>query len=251
MQKIEFINSRGQRLVGIFQPGPLNTPIIMVHGFGDTKEENGAFDVVSKIINRAGFPVVRFDFAGSGESDKEVACMQTERDDLNDIIEYLRSKGYKKFGVVGHSLGGLISIKLNHDLVKTYVLWSSPTQPMDHIWDEWYSKEQIEELQSKGQLTIPTPSCEDMDSMIIDKMFVEESKDIDQKELLETIDFPVLLIHGDEDNVVDINQSIEAIQYLDKESELVTLKGASHRCENHLEEVGDVIVDWLETYLRK
>ena len=250
MQKITFKNSRNQNLVGVLHPGPFPTPIIMLHGFGGTKEEHGRFEEVAKSINRSGFPVFRFDFAGCGESDSQDLSHKSEVEDLNSAIKFLRTQGYKEFGVVGHSMGGLISLKANNEFVKVLVLWSSPTQPMNHFLSEKYPEEVVAKLVSEGKLTIPTPKNKFQKSFTISKKMIEESKNINQEKLFSDIDYPILLIHGDEDRIVPIQQSIDAIQFVSEESELVTLKGAYHNCFTHLKEISELASTFFNTYLK-
>lgn len=256
MIPIQFKNSRGQTLVGKISPGPLPTPIIMVHGFGSTKEENGKFDKIAKIINREGYPVLQFDFAGCGESDKQAISHQSETEDLVSAINFLETQGFKQVGLFGHSMGGLISLRVmsNQKIanrIKVIVLLAAATQSMAHWWEEQYSNEQINKLKSEGELIIPTPHNDFQESFTISSDMLNESKNINQKELLANIDCPVLLIHGDEDRLVPLKQSVDAMQFLSEESELVTLKGANHFFEKHLEELSDISVDFLNTYLRK
>lgn len=256
MIPINFQNFRGQTLVGKLSPGPLPTPIIMVHGFGSTKEENGKFDKIAKIINREGYPVFQFDFAGCGESDYQAISHQSEIEDLISAINFLESQGFKQFALFGHSMGGLISAKVMSEphienRIKAIVLLAAATQSMQHWWEEQYSDEQIKKLKKEGELTIPTPHNQFQKSFTISSNMLEESKNINQKELLEEIRCPVLLIHGDEDNLVPLKQSVDAMQFLSEESELVTLKGANHFFEKHIEELSEISVDFFNNYLRK
>ncbi|MCM8788838.1 MAG: alpha/beta hydrolase [Candidatus Omnitrophica bacterium] len=47
--------------------------VILVHGFGGTKEESGMFDDIAKKASEIDCLVYRFDFSGCGESEGEGA----------------------------------------------------------------------------------------------------------------------------------------------------------------------------------
>lgn len=256
MQKITFQNSRDQTLVGIVHPGPLQTPIILLHGFGSTKEKSDDFTLISNKINRMGFPVFRFDFAGSGESDYQIISHSSEIQDFKDIINFLELQGYKEFGVIGHSMGGLIGLKscLDQNLknkIKTFVLWSSPTQSMNHIWDLWYSKKQFNKLNTDGKLEIPLIDNKYMKSITISKDLIQDSINVDQEKLISNIIRPILFIHGDNDKIVPLEQSVTAMNFANEQSELFTLRNADHGCKNHLEEIADLCIDWFNQFLIK
>ena len=70
-QKVKIKNELGETFVGVeTQPSQTKDKyptIILVHGFGVTKEEDGMFDDLAKYLADNGILSYRFDFSGRGE----------------------------------------------------------------------------------------------------------------------------------------------------------------------------------------
>ena len=84
--------------------------VILCHGFTSWKGEPLLMTVSNAAI-KAGFPVVRFDFNGHGESGGDFSKMtvSSEVDDLRRVMEWVGKQpwgGY--FLLVGHSQGGVV-----------------------------------------------------------------------------------------------------------------------------------------------
>ena len=112
IERVEFNNSRNGKLVGDYFKVSLNkitdAVIIMCHGFTSDRKSKGRFERLSKGFNEAGFDALAFDFSGCGESSGEKLTMENETDDLSSAIKFVKSLGYKKIALYGHSLGSLI-----------------------------------------------------------------------------------------------------------------------------------------------
>ena len=71
--KISISNGFNEKLAGIETSPSIDreiySTVILVHGFGVTKEESGMFDNIAKNLSEAGFLAYRFDFSGCGESE--------------------------------------------------------------------------------------------------------------------------------------------------------------------------------------
>ena len=56
------------------------------------------------------FSVLRFDFSGCGESEGGKITVENEVDDLKSAINFIQEKGFSRIGLIGESLGGLVSL---------------------------------------------------------------------------------------------------------------------------------------------
>ena len=102
--------------------------VIIIPGSGpDTHRSH--FELVEELVKR-NIGVIRYDDRGAGDS--EGAYRETLRNlssDLKGLLKYGQDNNLfqgKKVGLIGHSLGGMVSISSNSPEVDFYVQWATP-----------------------------------------------------------------------------------------------------------------------------
>ncbi|HEY6953301.1 MAG TPA: alpha/beta fold hydrolase, partial [Bacteroidota bacterium] len=110
MERVEFINSRGLRLVGNYHRAGSGAGVVLAHGFTSDKSAVGRFDSLSPALHKTGYSVLAFDFSGCGESDAEILAAHNMVDDLRCAIDFVKNNGCSRVALYGHSLGGLICL---------------------------------------------------------------------------------------------------------------------------------------------
>src|SRR4030042_2476976 len=141
-QKVEYKTSRGLTIVADFYSAPSNSVVIMSHGLGGSRGEDGRFDKAAEAFQSEGYNVLKFDFSGHGESPLEEPNTPVdpndERDDLLSAIDYVRQKGINKIGLLGFSFGGYISCRIyDPKVIQALALWS-PVTNRDSSPEEYF-----------------------------------------------------------------------------------------------------------------
>ena len=116
MEYAVFIPSKGYTLAGqLHLPGERVFPgVVVCHGFKDHKDKPFYVDL-ARTLERSGFAVLRFDFAGSGESEglfEDISIAQ-EVADVDYAVTFLTNRHEvdpSRIGVCGISLGGMVAI---------------------------------------------------------------------------------------------------------------------------------------------
>lgn len=247
MEKVSFENNRGLKLVGNFWEADSNVGIVMAHGFTGDKTEHGYFDKLAEELNETGYNVLTFDFAGSGESDDEPLRIDKQVEDLKVAIDYLKSRNVERVGLFGHSQGGLVALRNLINGIETMVLTSPVTDRMANYADDRLDERQKSELEEKGQWTVHLAKGS-REKIVVDQEIIREKVSINQDELLSGIDCPVLIIHGNEDEVVPIESSEKAVQKLSN-SELKVIEGLDHSYDDFLDEISESAAKWFEKHL--
>jgi alpha-beta hydrolase superfamily lysophospholipase len=248
MKKVVFKNSRSLSLVGNFYSSDSKSIVIISHALANDKSERGKLDAIAEKLNFSGFGILAFDFSGCGESDDDTLTIAKEVDDLKSAVVFVKSKGYEKIGLFGHSIGALVSLKCYSPEINSMVLWSPITNKVQYKWEEKLSKEQIKEINEKGYYTRLRTNAIRL-VYKIDKKMLDERELIDQKELLTKVLCPVLIICGTEDKNVPIEDSKNALKLLSKESKLEIVKGANHDFDNHFQLIVELSNDWFLKHL--
>jgi alpha-beta hydrolase superfamily lysophospholipase len=244
MQKVSFMNSRGLRLVGVLHAteSPTKKAVIISHGFSSNKEgSHGKFSKIAESLAAMGIASLRFDFSGCGESDPDTITVSKEVDDLKSAIAFMRSKGYARIALLGSSLGGLVSILAYDKGIRTLVLWAPVTKAK--VPSSVKSPEVRKELEKKGSIIIRNKKGE----YRVGREFLAERLGFEREGAMSQVKCPVLIVHGDADDVLPFQDSVEAIRLMPKGSRLEVIKGANHHFTGKVDRVVSVSLEWLKS----
>ena len=128
-EEVVFYNSTdGNKLTGtLVKPLMMNTntPVaVLVSGSGQQNRdeelmEHKPFWVIADLLARNGIATLRYDDRGIGGSEATgltTATTATFKDDALAAIDFLKNRGMKNIGVIGHSEGGLIAFMLGAEV---------------------------------------------------------------------------------------------------------------------------------------
>lgn len=128
-EEVVFYNSTdGNRLAGtLVKPLMMNanTPVaVLMSGSGQQNRdeelmEHKPFWVIADLLARNGIATLRYDDRGVGGSEATglaTATTATFKGDALAAIDFLKNRGMKNIGVIGHSEGGLIAFMLGADV---------------------------------------------------------------------------------------------------------------------------------------
>lgn len=250
MERVIFRNSRNLMLVGNLYPSVSEAIIIMCHGFMSSKYSKGRFERLAAAFNKSGYSALAFDFSGCGESDDDILTVEKEVDDLKSAISFAKSKGYKKIALYGHSLGTLICLKSYTPEIITMVLSGAITDSMKYNWHEFFTKEQMQNLEQSGYIIQYTPE-EVRKKVVIDNQILMYFELINQIELLRNVTCPILIIHGNKDEEENLlcERSKMAMTLLSSDSKLEIIDGANHSFLEQFDTVIKLVDDWFSRHL--
>ena len=127
------------------------------------------------------------------------------------------------------------------------VLSGAATDAMTYDWNSYFSKEQMIELEQRGCITVRRNDGLRKE-IIIDKQMLLDFEKVNQRELLAQVTCPVLLIHGnnpeDEEELLLLERSTRALQYLSSESTLEIVNGAKHGFRKQWDTIIDLSNTW-------
>lgn len=245
--KVSVLNRSNEKLVGI-ETSPLiekekYPTILLIHGFGVTKEEDGGmFDELAKCLAETGFLVYRFDFSGRGESDGDYSktSLSKQKSDLEKIIEFVKSQpkvDSSRIGALAQSFGTSVIVALELK-VKTVILMGSVSHPSVVMGrpSKW------EKLDRNGISKKIKPNGE---RILIGPQFW---KDFDNYNLLESvkkIHCPILFIHGSEDDSVPLSEMEAYFENANEPKEKIIIEGADHGLRPYRDKMYKIVIDWF------
>lgn len=229
-EKLFFENNRGNRLCGILanptdnKNGPI---MILCHGF-TTSKDSYTYIRLEKILNGKGISAFRFDFFAHGESEGEFEDITISEavDDILNAIRFLKELGYSKIGLVGSSFGGIASViaASKTDYLFILALKSPVSDDLGKLVAQ-ESKQEIKTWKEKGSIYY---TSSDGRGLKLNYSFFEDDKKVNGYEAAKKIKIPALIVHGDNDESVPVEQS-KKIAGLMENSRLEIIQGADHR----------------------
>jgi alpha/beta superfamily hydrolase len=246
--KIFFENSRGIRLCGVLS-NPTNDQgkpvIILCHGFS-TSKDGRTYVRLEEILNDKKISTFRFDFYAHGESEGNFQEITTSEavDDVQNAIEFLKKSGYEKIGLVGSSFGGLASILTASQSDDLYLLaLKSPVSDYKSMAHTRSSDEEIDDWKNKGYIELDSVNEE---RRRLNYSFYEDAEKVNAYEASRKIKIPALIVHGDEDETVPIEQSIKTARLIE-DCRLEIIAGCDHfySSPEHFEKLLDLVSGFI------
>jgi len=232
-EKVSFI-SEGYKISGILHlPEKENPPCVVAsHGLLSSKDSE-KYIALGERLSKEGVAMLRFDFRGIGESEgtEEDNTVSKKVADLGEAINFVRSHPAlaNRIGLLGSSLGGFLSlIKASMDKeIRALVIWATPLH--------------MDDLKSKGR---------DEDTPLPPEAFF---KDLPKHRLLPLLPkvSDCLVIHGEKDELVPVDQAWEIFHNLGAPKEIHIIEGADHRLTDpkHRQRAMDLTIEWFNEYL--
>lgn len=252
IEKTYFTNSNGLKLCGVLSnpANDVSRPImILCHGF-TTSKDNKTNTQLEFLFNEKNIATFRFDFFGHGESEGkfEDITVSEAADDILCAIEYLKRLGYAKIGLFGSSFGGAASIiaaSKSNDL--GILVLKSPVG--DYLERELSrsTKAQLEEWKNRGYKDYFDSKG---NKYKLNYTFFDDFSNNDGFKAAEKIKIPTLIVHGDADESVPIEQSKKIVGILSN-GKLEIISGANHHYSDpeHYKKHLDFVVDFINKNL--
>ena len=233
IEQVSFL-SEGQKIAGILHLPDKKRPscVIASHGLLSSKESE-KFIAIGERLSQEEIAVLHFDFRGCGESEGKIEEDTVTRrvSDLGAAIEFMRSyQGLgKKRGLLGSSLGGYLSLMQasGNQGIRATVIWATPF----HL-DDLGSRKTEEEYPPPGEAFL---------------------QDLPKHRLLPFLPkvSNCLVIHGNKDELVPVEQAWEIFQGLGSPKEIRIIEGGDHRITDpaHRQRAVDLSVSWFKRFL--
>jgi hypothetical protein len=224
--------------------------IIFVHGLVSNKESKN-YLFFEDLFNNLGISTIRFDLYGHGESIYKFKNLTISKavNNLNEVLKFIKKKKFTNIGIFGTSFGGLISniVVSKNPEIKLLVL-KSPVSNYPEKEIQTKGINFINEWKNKGEQLFYVVNEK---NYILKYNFYLDSLKLKNNGYYTAIKIKAktFLIHGDEDNVVPVSQSIKLSKII-KNSEFRLLKGESHRIKLYKNEnLVKEILDFVKTNL--
>jgi pimeloyl-ACP methyl ester carboxylesterase len=232
-------NEQGERLdVAYHAADRLDVIVLLGHGVTGNKDRP-LLVAVAKGLAAKGWPCMRFSFSGNGESDGrfEESTISKEAGDLDAVLAAVPQE--KRIAYVGHSMGAAVgAMKASRGMdIQALVSLAGMIHTAAFLKREF------------GDVKPDHGNMWDEEGCPLSSTFAQDMRGIGS--LVETagkIMQPWLLIHGTEDDVVPMQDSLDAFEAATCEKKLIAIPAAGHSFD---EESYPVVVAAIDAWLRQ
>lgn len=239
-------NNKGQKLAGILHKNKGGGSVtVLLHGFTSTMERTSK--ILAEYLETT-VDCLRFDFTGNGRSEGDFleGTYKQQVNDVHSAIEFLKTKGYKNFAVIGHSRGGAVAVLSANKDVSAVCALSAVCDTQATKFKILTGKQYLE-LETKGKVTVKWPWL----TFPIDKKFIKDSEETDVPEAAKKIKAPLLVVHGTKDSMVSKWNGLAIFALAQsKEKYCIKIPGADHLFSNqeHRNAMLYAVKDFLEKH---
>ena len=215
----EIRNRHGEQLDYTFHEGEEGSKNIVVIGHGVTGNKDRPFVVaLGEGLAAAGIPALRFSFSGNGTSEGNFtdSTISKEVEDLGAVLDHL--KGYAVC-YVGHSMGGAVGVLRASEDDHIQLLVSLAGM----VHTKAFAQREFGDVTPDEGFMWDEPDCP------LSQAYMDDLTQINTVvDLAPQIDVPWLLVHGDEDDVVPIEDSRDILAKANDQTQLIRLQSANH-----------------------
>ncbi len=249
-EMIEFKNSRGEKITGLFVSPDVEKPplIVITHGFGGYTFEE-LFSKIAYPLVEEGFAIFSFMFPGyePSEGKFEDVTVEKEVETLEDVYNFVKTLDINKerIGSISQSLGCYVTL-LSKLPFKCNILISPAIDLKTVFTREFGGYGILEKLEKGNDVKL------DFGVTIYSK-FWENVKNHGLLQNFDRIQQPTFIIFGDKDDGTTIPEIKEFFNSLPEPKKLEILEGAEHvflKEDEYANRVIPLINDWFNRWLK-
>ena len=248
-QLISFTNARGDKLVGVLHHAAnhrVGGAVILCHGMESDKHSEKLIFLGRQLALR-GIVTLRFDFSYVGESSGKFEDMtySGEVEDLRAAYELMRERPGGKIAIFGSSRGGTVALMLAaaEPQIAAIAILAAPLHP-ENFAKRVLSPAGLERWRKRGFTTY--------NGQRLNLTLLQDLESIDIPGAARSVRCPVLILHGDADEVVPAAEAHELHDCLAHAKRLSILKNGDHRLSDPIlmQRAMRETLDWLTEHVQ-
>lgn len=242
------VENAGRTLVGDWYHDQVGEKIIiLIPGYSSHRKRNGPSAILRSMLDE-GHACIAFDPSGCGESDGDIGQMTISDwvEDTLAIIAFAKSRGYNEFALIGTSGGSQVALgAAAKEPAITRLALRSAIADYQSIRAMQQGEEGIKQWRETGFREYVNGEGKPLQ---ISYQFFEDAGQYKIASLKDKIACPTLIINGDQDTNVPIDQAYELQEALD--AKLVVVKGAEHdlKIDGRLAQSEQALQEWFRAW---
>jgi putative redox protein len=247
---IHFKNKQGEKITGTLHLPDAATDrgVVLSHCFTCSRHTS-ILRQLGHDLAEAGLMALRFDFSGNGQSEGDFShsTYTKQISETKIACDVISSHGASLIGLAGHSMGAVIALLTAVKMKTTKAVCTIAGRLSGMNAMRFLNRDQRHELDHTGQVAFTSRGR----PLTLTQDFFSDADRFDLLEMLPSLKIPLLIVHGDRDEIIPVNEAHTAHGFNPDKSELAIVAGADHMFSNksHREEVSRQIVTWFENQI--
>jgi alpha/beta superfamily hydrolase len=219
---------------------------ILCHGMESAKHSEKLIFLAQALAER-GILALRFDFRYVGESSGKFADItySGEVEDLQAAYELIQSRQPGKTAIFGSSMGGTVALLFaaEESEVAAVTTLAAPMHP-ENFPKRMLTPLQLQRWRERGYTSY--------NGQRLNVSLLDDLERLNVPEAMRRIRCPVLILHGDADEVVPVAEAYELHECLNSAKRLTIFNNTDHRFSNPEVMRGAMTeaLDWLTEHVR-
>lgn len=217
----------------------LNTALIIAHGFRGSMDGGGRAIKLAERAAALGMTVMRFEFS-------PLQSLSTQVKELGAIVAYCRKNICPKIVMLGRSMGGSSSLVFaaQDNSIAGLCLWATPCN----------LHETFKLSLGKGYYRLKVGKTVEINDeyghLLVMPDFINDFDKYDLLACIRKIKSPVLVLHGDRDKVVPLQQAETMWANANDPKQLKIIQNGDHQFSQHANIAADIVLGWLKTHFK-
>ena len=249
-QQVYFNNQQGEKIAGTLHlpKRPDGCGVVFGHCFTCSRNTRIIREICNELAARDVL-ALRFDFSGNGQSEGEFSASNYSKQitEMQTAAEVIAEKGARRIGLAGHSMGAVIAVltAARTGTVKAVCALAGRLSGLKAT--HFFSKKQLKELEDTGRVSFNSRGR----SLQLSTEFFADAKQYDLPETVKSLQTPLMVIHGDADEIIPVQDAYLAKTLNPEYTELVVIPGADHMfsAEMHRSQTVKLVVKWFKEHL--
>ncbi len=210
---VNFLNEYREKLAGTLHvpESPTDRAVLWGHCFTCSRHTSILRDI-SKKLEEKGIASLRFDFSGNGQSEGDFSHTSYTRHiaEMKQAMNFLSDQGFFRFAAGGHSMGAAIAVLAADRMAAKSLNIKAVCALAGRLGkgriSHLFSDEQMEELRQTGKVSFVSRGRQ----LELGEDFFTDMQKYDLAETVAGFKIPLMVIHGDKDEVIPVKNALEA-----------------------------------------
>jgi putative redox protein len=246
-QPVHFYNRQEEKLAGTLHlpDEPKGGGVVFGHCFTCSRHTQIIRHICSDLA-AAGFVALRFDFSGNGQSEGDFAASTYSKQiaEVQKSVDLIVDQGADWIGLAGHSMGAVIAILTAARMNRVKAVCALAGRLSGLNATHFFNKDQLKELHDTGRVSFSSRGR----PLQLSTAFFADAEQFNLPETLKTLKSPLLVVHGDHDEIVPVKDAYLAQELNPINSKLAIIPDADHMFSNHEHrlKISNLVVKWFE-----